>query len=218
MSTQIEITNKIVNYLQETGYRRDNIVDALVSETKSLGNVSRMQIAPEQGQLLQIIIKISKSKLCLEIGRFTGLSTLYMARGLPSGGKVKTIDNSDEFLPIALKHWKSAGLHNKIETVNGNALEVMQNYIDKNCIFDLIFIDADKNNYDNYYELSLKLVNSNGIIIIDNMLWGGDVVLSSANDEQTKNIRQLNKKIQNDNRVQYSLLPLSDGISFVIKK
>ena len=218
MSTQIEINKQLVNYLQSVGYRQDSIVDALVKETKALGEVAIMQIAPEQGQLLEIIIKIAKVKRCLEIGRFTGLSTLCMAKGLPEDGKVIAVDNSDEFLSLANKFWDQANVLDKIESVIGNGVEVMQSYIDRQFSFDLIFIDADKNNYSNYYELSLCLLPSNGIIIIDNMLWGGNVADPSNNDNQTETIRSLNAKIQKDERVDFSLLPISDGLSFIRKK
>ena len=197
---------------------RDSIIDKLVKETKALGNLAQMQIAPEQGQFLEIIVATSKAKKCLEIGRFTGLSTLSMARGLPDDGKIISIDNSDEFLSVANKFWKQADIQHKIESVIGQGVEVMQSYVDRQFSFDLIFIDADKNNYSHYYELSLELLPSNGIIIIDNMLWGGDVADLSIKDTQTETIRSLNKKIQKDERVHFSLLPLSDGLSFVRKK
>ena len=218
MSTQIEINKQLVNYLQTVGYRRDPIIDKLVKETKALGNLAQMQIAPEQGQFLEIIVAISKAKKCLEIGRFTGLSTLCMARGLPNDGKIISIDNSDEFSSLANKFWKQADIQHKIESVIGQGVEVMQSYVDRQFSFDLIFIDADKNNYPHYYELSLELLPSNGIIIIDNMLWGGDVVDLSNNDTQTETIRSLNEKIQKDERVDFSLLPIADGLSFIRKK
>ena len=218
MSTQIEINKQLVNYLQTVGYRRDPIIDKLVKETKALGNLAQMQIAPEQGQLLEIIVAVSKAKKCLEIGRFTGLSTLCMARGLPDDGKIISIDNSDEFSSLANKFWKQANIQHKIESVIGQGVDVMQSYIDRQFSFDLIFIDADKNNYPHYYELSLKLLPPNGIIIIDNMLWGGDVVDLSNNDTQTETIRSLNEKIQKDERVDFSLLPIADGLSFIRKK
>ena len=218
MSTQIEINKQLVNYLQTVGYRRDPIIDKLVKETKALGNLAQMQIAPEQGQFLEIIVAVSKAKKCLEIGRFTGLSTLCMARGLPNDGKIISIDNSDEFSSLANKFWKQADIQHKIESVIGQGVEVMQSYVDRQFSFDLIFIDADKNNYPHYYELSLELLPSNGIIIIDNMLWGGDVVDLSIKDTQTVTIRSLNAKIQTDERVHFSLLPVSDGLSFIRKK
>ena len=218
MSSQLAINEEVIKYLQNVGYRKDPLVDELEKETKALGKVAQMQIAKEQGQFLEIIVKISKVKSCLEIGRFTGLSTLYMARGLSSDGKIVTVDNSDEFLPLAQKYWDKGGLTSKIDPIIGSGVDVMQSLIDRQHTFDLIFIDADKNNYPNYYELSLSLVPSNGIIIIDNMLWHGDVADTSKNDSQTKTIRDLNLKINKDERVEFSLLPLSDGLSFIRKK
>ena len=218
MSNQIEINSILVKYLQDQGYRPDPVAEQLEKETTALGKVSQMQIAKEQGQFLEIITRISKAKLCLEIGRFTGMSTLYIAKGLPSDGKIITVDNSSEFLSIAQKYWNMGGNSSKIESIIGEGIEVMQSMIDRQRSFDLIFIDADKNNYPNYYELSLNLIPSNGIIIIDNMLWGGDVADKNINDLQTNTIRELNIKIQSDLRVDFSLLPLSDGLSFIRKK
>ena len=218
MSTQTEINEALVQYLQSVGYREDTIINELENETLKLGGVSQMQIAKEQGQFLEIITKISKANKCLEIGRFTGMSTLFLARGLSESGKVVTIDNSDEFLPLAKKYWELDNMTSKIESIIGDGMEVMQSMIDRQHTFDLIFIDADKNNYPNYYELSLNLLVSNGIIIIDNMLWHGDVADQAKQDSQTNTIRNLNLKLQNDSRVEFSLLPLSDGLSFIRKK
>jgi len=218
MSTQTEINKNLVQYLQKVGYRDDKIINDLAHETSNLGSVSQMQIAKEQGQFLEIITKISNANSCLEIGRFTGMSTLFIARGLSEKGKIITIDNSDEFLSLAKKYWDLDNVSAKIESIIGDGVEVMQSMIDRQHSFDLIFIDADKNNYPNYYELSLNLIPSNGIIIIDNMLWHGDVANENKNDSQTNTIRDLNLKIQKDNRVEFSLLPLSDGLSFIRKK
>ena len=218
MSTQIGIDIKLIQYLKNTGYRADKIIDDLVAETLGLGGVAQMQIAPEQGQFLEIIVKIAQAKNCLEIGRFTGLSSLCIAKGLPEKGSLVAVDNSDEFLSMAEKYWRIAGVDTKIESIIGAGVDVMQSMIDRQYSYDFIFIDADKNNYPNYYELSLQLLKSNGIIIIDNMLWHGDVADDDKNDSQTKTIRDLNKKIQQDERVNFSLLPLSDGLSFIRKK
>ena len=218
MSTQIEIDSGLIQYLATNGYRRNAVIDELVKETKALGNIAIMQIAPEQGQFLEIIVKLLKVKKCLEIGRFTGLSTLCMAKGLPHDGKIISIDNSDEFLSLAKQYWEKAGVQNKIESVIGQGLDIMQSYIDRQFFFELIFIDADKNNYSSYYELSLQLLQTNGLIIIDNMLWGGEVADLSNKDKQTESLRFLNNKILKDHRVEFSLLPLADGISFIRKK
>ena len=218
MSTQTKIDESLVKYLQNVGYRKDKIIDDLADETSKLGSVSQMQIAKEQGQFLEIITKLSKAKSCLEVGRFTGMSTLFIARGLSAEGKITTIDNSDEFLSLAKKYWDLDNMSSKIESIIGDGVEIMQSMIDRQHSYDFIFIDADKNNYPNYYELSLSLVPSNGIIIIDNMLWHGDVADEKKNDSQTNTIRDLNTRIQNDSRVDFSLLPLSDGLSFIRKK
>ena len=218
MSTQTKINEALVQYLQSVGYREDKIITELENETIKLGSVSQMQIAKEQGQFLEMITKISNAKNCLEIGRFTGMSTLFLARGIPELGKIVTVDNSDEFLSLAKKYWELDNMSSKIESIIGDGVEVMQSMIDRQQSYDLIFIDADKNNYPNYYELSLNLLVSNGIIIIDNMLWHGDVADETKQDSQTKTIRDLNLKIQNDTRVEFSLLPLSDGLSFIRKK
>ena len=218
MSTQTKIDETLVKYLQNVGYRKDKIIDDLADETSKLGSVSQMQIAKEQGQFLEIITKLSRAKSCLEVGRFTGMSTLFIARGLSAEGKITTIDNSDEFLSLAKKYWDLDNMSSKIESIIGDGVEIMQSMIDRQHSYDFIFIDADKNNYPNYYELSLSLVPSNGIIIIDNMLWHGDVADEKKNDSQTNTIRDLNTKIQNDSRVDFSLLPLSDGLSFIRKK
>ena len=218
MSTQTKIDESLVKYLQNVGYRKNKIIDDLADETSKLGSVSQMQIAKEQGQFLEIITKLSKAKSCLEVGRFTGMSTLFIARGLSAEGKITTIDNSDEFLSLAKKYWDLDNMSSKIESIIGDGVEIMQSMIDRQHSYDFIFIDADKNNYPNYYELSLSLVPSNGIIIIDNMLWDGDVADEKKNDSQTNTIRDLNTKIQNDSRVDFSLLPLSDGLSFIRKK
>jgi len=218
MSAQIGIDQKLIQYLKTTGYRSDDIIDQLVTATSALGGLAQMQIAPEQGQFLEIIVKISKAKNCLEVGRFTGLSSLCIAKGLPNTGKLIAVDNSDEFLSLAEKFWKMARVDSKIESIIGTGVDVMQSMIDRQHSFDFIFIDADKNNYPNYYELSLQLLSSNGIMIIDNMLWHGDVADHKKNDSQTNTIRNLNKKIQFDERVEFSLLPLSDGLSFIRKK
>ena len=175
MSDQIEITKNIIQYLNEKSYRKNIIINKLINETKKLGNVSNMQISPEQGQFLELLVKITKSKKCLEIGRFTGLSSLFIARGLPKGGKLITIDNSLEFLSIAEKYWRASKVIHKIQPVKSQGLHALYKYIEKKLFFDFIFIDADKNNYIKYYNLSLKLLKSNGIIVLDNMLWGGRI-------------------------------------------
>jgi Predicted O-methyltransferase len=208
MSTQLSINEDLIQFLQKVGYRKDPLVDELEKETKALGKVAQMQIAKEQGQFLEIIVNISKATSCLEIGRFTGLSPFYMARGLSSVGEIVTVDYSDEFLPLAQNYWDKDGLTSKIESIIGAGVDVMQSLIVRQHTFDLIFVDADKNNYPNYYALSLSLVPSNGIIIIDNLLWHGDVADTSKNDSPPPTIRALKSQINPDDRVGFSLLTI----------
>ena len=176
MSKQIQITKDLIQYLLSYGYRPDPIIDELIAETKKLGKVSQMQVAAEQAQFLEFLVKLIKPKLCLEIGRFTGLSSLCIARGLLNNGKIITVDDSKEFLSIAQKYWKKAKVNSKIESIIGRGKNVLNQLISAKKNFDLIFIDADKNNYIKYYELSLKLLKQNGLLIIDNVLWNGTVV------------------------------------------
>jgi len=217
MSLQIEIKKNLVKYLSNYGCRKDIIIDKLIEETRNLGNISRMQISAEQGKFLEILVKLTCSKLCLEIGRFTGLSSLCIAKGLPKKGKVITIDNSEEFLPIAEKYWKKAKVNKKIKSIIGEGTHVLNKLIEKKKFFDLIFIDADKNNYLYYYELSLNLLKSNGIIVVDNVLWDGEVALKNNRSKIANTIHVFNKKILNDKRVEFSMLPLADGISLIRK-
>ncbi|PPR47790.1 MAG: putative O-methyltransferase [Alphaproteobacteria bacterium MarineAlpha5_Bin9] len=218
MSSQIEVKTKLVKYLLKYGYRNDLIKDELISATSSLGKVSNMQISPEQSQFLELIVKIINAKNCLEIGRFTGLGTLSLARGVSEDGLVTTIDNSTEFEEMAKFYWRKAKIEHKIDSIIGQANEVLLSYLDKKKIFDLIFIDADKKNYDNYYEICLNLLYSNGVMIIDNMLWGGQVANFESDDKTTKTIHKLNQKIKEDTRIEYSLLPIADGLVFIRKK
>ena len=218
MSTQIKITKNIINYLSNLGYRPDPIIDKLVTETKNIGSISKMQIAPEQGQFLELLAKLISAKNCLEIGRFTGLSSLCLAKAIPKNGKIISVDSSIEYLPIAKKYWLKARVENKIQIITDQGINVLNKLIIEKMIFDLIFIDADKNNYNMYYELSLKLLKSNGLLIIDNVLWDGDVADDNNTNKITKIMRSLNQKIKNDNRVDYTLLPQADGISLVRKR
>ena len=217
MSSQIEIKKNLLKYLLKYGYRNDLIVDALINETRNLGNVSRMQISAEQGQFLEFIVKLTGSKLCLEIGRFTGLSSLCIAKGLPKKGKLLTVDNSEEFLPTAEKYWKKAKVNKKIQSITGQGIHVLKEFVKNKVFFDLIFIDADKNNYLKYYELSLNLLKSNGLILVDNVLWDGEVAVKNNRSKIANTIHKFNKIILNDKRVQFSLLPLADGISLIRK-
>ena len=216
MSSQIEINKNTIQYLDLFGYKNDKNINQLVNETKKLGNVSKMQISAGQGKFIEIIVKMIKPKNCLEIGRFTGLSSMCIARGLPKGGKLYAVDNSRELIDIAEKYWKIDKVKKNIISIIADGKDTMKNFLNKKILFDFIFIDADKNNYLNYYKLSIKLLNKGGVLIFDNMLWGGNVT-KNTKDKTAKTIHDLNKFILQDKRIDFSLLPIADGVSIIRK-
>ena len=162
----------------------------ILVHNKTLGDIQRMQISEAQGHFLQLIIKINNVKNCLEIGTFTGFSAFTMALALPNGGKIITLDHDEKIVRVAESFFKKGNLDNKIETVISPALETLKKFTQERKKFDLIFIDADKSNYKNYYELSLNLINKKALIIFDNVLWHGDVSKKNVTDEQTNTMRE----------------------------
>ena len=220
MSNQtISITDSIYKYLCENSLREDEVLSSLRAYTYRMEQ-RNMQISPEQGQFMQLLIKLMGANNTIEIGVFTGYSSLCVALALPLDGKIIACDISTKYTDIAKKYWKDANVRDKIDLRIGPALDTLQKLIDKGLsnTFDFSFIDADKINYDNYYELSLKLLRPGGLIAIDNVLWSGDVVDERINDIDTESIRSLNKKIYIDKRVDISILPIGDGLTLALKK
>ena len=220
MSNQtISITDSIYKYLCENSLREDEVLSSLRAYTYRMQQ-RNMQISPEQGQFMQLLIKLMGAKNTIEIGVFTGYSSLCVALALPLDGKIIACDISTKYTDIAEKYWKDANVRDKIDLRIGPALDTLQKLIDKGLsnTFDFSFIDADKINYDNYYELSLKLLRPGGLIAIDNVLWSGDGVDERINDIDTESIRSLNKKIYIDKRVDISILPIGDGLTLALKK
>ena len=217
MLKNIEVTQDLLDYIyNHTQYLHPVQKDILV-HNKTLGDIQRMQISEIQGLFLQLIIKINNVKNCLEIGTFTGFSALTMALALPNGGKIITLDHDEKIAHVANNFFKKANLDNKIETIISPALETLKKFVQGSKKFDLIFIDADKGNYKNYYELSLNLINKESLIIFDNVLWHGDVFKKTVTDEQTNIMREFNKYIKDDNRVEKVILPLGDGLTICRK-
>jgi len=186
-------------------------------ESTSTHELANMQVAPEQAQFLQLLLRLINAKTVLELGTFTGYSSLAMALALPDDGKVITCDLSKEWTKDAHKYWKEAHQDKKIELKIGPALETLHALLNDSGTeqFDFIFIDADKTNYVHYYELALKLIKPHGIIAIDNIFWEGKVVDSNEVSAQTREIRKLNELIKNDDRVYVSLLPIADGLFLI---
>jgi len=209
MGSDLKINKKIQKYIYDKGLKLHPIQQEIINYNKSLGKLKKMQISISQSQFLYLIVKISNIKNILEIGTFTGLSTLSMALALPKNGKIIALDRNEETNIVATNFFKKANLENKIKTIINPALETLGQIKDQK--FDLIFIDADKLNYKNYYEHSISLINTNGLIIIDNVLWHGEVVNENTNDKLTLNIQKFNNYVTNDKRVEKVIIPLGDG-------
>ena len=217
MLKNIEVTQDLLDYIYDHTQPLHPVQKDILNHNKTLGDIQRMQISEDQGHFLQLIIKINNVKNCLEIGTFTGFSTLTMALVLPIGGKITTLDHDNNIVGVANNFFKKGNLDNKIETVVAPALETLKKLSQERKKFDLIFIDADKGNYKKYYELSLNLINKKALIIFDNVLWHGDVSKKNVTDEQTNVMRKFNKYIKDDNRVEKVILPIGDGLTICRK-
>ena len=211
MGANLDLTKKIENYINDFGLKLNPVQQDIIDYNKTLGDIKRMQIAESQCHFLHLIIKISNIKNVLEIGTFTGLSALSIALALPDNGKLVTLDKNEDTNKIANNFFKKAEQDHKIQIITKPALESL--YDLKNNKFDMIFIDADKMSYKEYYETSLNLLTKNGLIIIDNVLWHGEVVDEKNNDKFTKNIRDFNKFVSEDKRVEQIIIPLGDGMT-----
>ena len=215
MGSDLKITEKLQQYIYNKGLKLHPIQEEIINYNITLGDLKRMQISISQSQFLHLIVKISNIKNILEIGTFTGLSTLSMALALPNDGKIVALDKNEETNKVAINFFKKANLEKKIKTIINPALESLNQI--KGQKFDLVFIDADKLNYKDYYEHSINLINTNGLIIIDNVLWHGEVVNDNVNDKLTLNIREFNNYVANDKRVEKVIIPLGDGMTICRK-
>ena len=213
MGSNLVITKEIENYINNHSLELTTVQKEIISYNDSLGDIKRMQISISQCHFLHLIIKISNIKKILEIGTFTGLSALTMSLPLPSDGELITLDKNEERNKIASSFFKKAKQENKIKTVIGPALESLSNLKKNEQKFDLVFIDADKENYKNYYSQSLDLVEKNGLIIIDNVLWHGEVVDTKKKDKLTTIIREFNTYVNSDKRAENLIIPIGDGLT-----
>ena len=215
MGSDLNITKELQEYILSHGFNLHPVQKEIIDYNTSLGDIKRMQISISQSQFLHLIIKISNTKKVLEIGTFTGLSTLSMALALSDDGKIIALDKNENTNKVALNFFKKAKQEDKIKIITKPALETLNQY--KNIYFDLIFIDADKLNYKNYYENSLKILNSGGLIIIDNVLWYGDVSDENKNDKITSAIKDFNKHLSKDTKIEKIIVPLGDGMTICRK-
>ena len=211
MGKNLEITEKLEKYINNFSLKLNPIQQEIIDYNNTLGDVKRMQVATSQCHFLHLIIKTSNIKNALEIGTFTGLSALSIALALPDDGKLIALDKNNETNKVAINFFKKANLEHKIQTIIKPALDSFDEL--KNKKFDMIFIDADKMNYKEYYEKSLKLINKGGLIIIDNVLWHGEVADENNIDKFTINIREFNDHVSNDKRVEQIIIPFGDGMT-----
>jgi caffeoyl-CoA O-methyltransferase len=211
MGKNLIITEKLQRYIDNFSFKLNPIQQEIIDHNNKLGDDKRMQVATSQCHFLHLIIKTSNIKNVLEIGTFTGLSALSIALALPDDGNLTALDKNEETSKVAVSFFKKANQNNKIKTIVKPALESLEELKDNK--FDMVFIDADKMNYKEYYERSLNLINRGGLIIIDNVLWHGEVADEDNFDKYTINIREFNKLISDDKRVEQIIVPLGDGMT-----
>ncbi|MCP2730230.1 class I SAM-dependent methyltransferase [Limnofasciculus baicalensis] len=219
MKHTIGLDNPLYNYLLSISLREPAILQQLRAETARLP-AAMMQIAPEQGQFMALLIQLIGAKKTLEIGVFTGYSSLAVALALPGDGKVIACDVSEEYTAVARRYWNLAGVSDKVDLRLAPALETLDKLLAEGEAetFDFAFIDADKENYQGYYERALQLIRPGGLIAIDNVLWGGRVADSQIQDISTRAIRAFNNKLHQDERVTLSLVPIADGLTLALKR
>jgi caffeoyl-CoA O-methyltransferase len=210
------LSAELGDYLVAHGTPPDAVQQALIAETAALGPVAGMQVAPEQGAFLTLLTAAIGARNAIEVGTFTGYSSLCIARGLRAGGNLLCCDVSEEWTNIARKAWESAGVAGKITLRIAPAVETIKALPD-NEQFDLAFIDADKPNYQNYFDALVPRMRVNGVILVDNVLWHGAVVDPKADDENTRAIKAFNDQVAKDDRVETVMLPISDGLTLCRK-
>ena len=215
----IGLDEQIYQYLCQVSLREPEILQKLRQETATHPQAN-MQIAPEQGQFMALLIQLMGAKKALEIGVFTGYSALAVALALPEDGKLIACDISEEYTAIARRYWQQAGIDSKITLHIAPALTTLEQLLNNGeaNTFDFVFIDADKNNYINYYEKSLTLLRPGGLIAVDNVLWDGQVANPENQENLTRSIRQFNDYLTQDERITLSLVPIADGLTLAVKR
>ena len=219
MSKAVQLTQELYQYLWSSMNREPPILQRLREETAALP-MAAMQIAPDQGQFMALLAKLMGVRRALEIGTFTGYSALALALALPRDARIVCCDLSREWTDIARRYWREAGVAEQIDLVLGPALATLDRLLGEGAAdsFDLAFIDADKANYRDYFERSLALVRPGGLIMIDNVLWGGAVIDRQRDDADTAAIRALNASLRLDDRIDIAMLPVADGLTLALKR
>jgi caffeoyl-CoA O-methyltransferase len=215
----LNLTDRLYDYLLANSVREPEVLKQLRVETAKQPRAG-MQISPEQGQFMALLVQLMGAKKTLEIGVFTGYSTLSVALALPKDGQIIACDVSSEYTAIARRYWQAAGVEQKIVLKIAPALETLDKLLaaGEANTFDFVFIDADKENYEGYYERSLQLLRKGGLIAIDNVLWGGSVAEPEKQDSNTQAIRAFNQKLSKDPRINLSMVPIADGLTLALKR
>ena len=215
----LNLTPELYEYLKSVSLREPDVLVRLRVETSRHPRAA-MQISPEQGQFMSLLVKLLGVQKVLEIGVFTGYSSTIVALALPDDGQITACDIDEDFTSIAQRYWQEAGVSQKINLNLAPALETLTKLLDQGAeaTYDMAFIDADKCNYPNYYEPCLRLLKPGGVLLVDNVLWDGRVADLSINDVDTDGIRRLNKLVHEDSRVDMSLIPFGDGLTLVRKR
>ena len=213
----VAVTPEVHRYLLDHGSPPDEVQQALIEETRGLGGVAGMQIAPEQGAFMTLLVRLLGARRVIEVGTFTGYSSIALARGLPPDGRLLCCDVNEEWTAIARHYWERAGVADRIELRLGPALDTLR-ALPADEPVDLAFLDADKGNYINYYEELLPRLRPNGLLLADNVLAGGRAADPSADDGMATAIRAFNEHVRADDRVEVVMLPIADGLSLIRKK
>ena len=215
----ISLTDSLYEYLLSVSLREPDLLRRLREETAALPN-ARMQIAPEQGQFMALLVQLMGARRCLEVGVFTGYSSLAVALALPDGGRIVACDVSEEWTTVARRYWSAAGVAHKIDLRLAPALETLEGLLASGEAgsYDFGFLDADKENYLRYYELALELVRPGGLIVADNTLWSGRVIDPSNDEAATVALRRFNETLHTDDRIDLSLVPIGDGLTLARKR
>lgn len=216
----ITMTDRLHDYLVAQSVREHPVQARLREATAALGGPAGMQISPEQGALMRLLVELTGARRILEVGTFTGYSALSCALSLPEDGRVVACDLSEKWTAIALAHWAEAGVADKVELRLGPALDTLDRLLAEGAAdsFDMMFIDADKQNYEGYYEAGLKLVRPGGLILADNTLWSGSVADPEDTRESTLALRAFNARLRDDDRITLSLVPIGDGLTFALRR
>ena len=215
----ISLTDSLYEYLLSVSLREPDLLRRLREETAALPN-ARMQIAPEQGQFMALLVQLTGAKRCLEVGVFTGYSSLAVALALPDDGRIVACDVSEEWTTVARRYWSAAGVAHKIDLRLAPALETLEGLLaaGEAGSYDFAFLDADKENYLRYYGLALELVRPGGLIVADNTLWSGRVIDPSNDEATTVALRRFNETLHTDDRIDLSLVPVGDGLTLARKR